>query len=580
MEIKYKSLSIGHLATPGNRNAPDDLSDGEFIGYASTFDRTPDAQGDVVAPTAFTRTIAEHQADDLPIAVVYGHDMDDPYANVGTVTATAIDSKGLRIRGHLDVADNPKARQVYNLLKSRRLRELSIGYTVRDQGIVTLPDGRKANELRDIDLKEISVVPLAANPHATISGVKAQHIISMNISNQGAALTTTEQLDKTVEEMKSINDAAAAEKRDLTGEENKRIVELGAKADRLRGDIDVAGKAADTLRKQFPSTNSHSYDWEDNKASSTPTQLAKGFINFGEYGKSIPKSLREYASTYHSKALLPAGQTIVQVPIVNSMPIAGDQGAEIPPRLVNHLITVTRPASVYDVLTETTPATPGAASVVADGDEKPIRKLGLSRVEQRLKVVAVLTEPLNRYILEDWPNLDAWLGQRLPQFIMDALESEILTGDGTGEHFTGLAHVTGVKTQAYTTSAFNTVAAGLNQLESIGVAPSMIVLSASDWLAIETATNSQNVAYMTNYINPASRTLFGVQIVVAPSLSAGNGWIIGQNALELSTDGQQRIEWDNTSGFTRNEIQARAEGRYNLDVLKPHALVNLTLTGK
>ena len=106
----------------------------------------------------------------------------------------------------------------------------------------------------------------------------------------------------------------------------------------------------------------------------------------------------------------------------------------------------------------------------------------------------------------------------------------------------------------------------------------MIVLSAADWLAIETAVNAENNGYLTNFIDPASRTLFGVQIVVAPSLSAGNGWIIGQNALELSTDGQQRIEWDNTSGFTRNEIQARAEGRYNLDVLKPHALVNLALT--
>jgi HK97 family phage major capsid protein len=303
-------------------------------------------------------------------------------------------------------------------------------------------------------------------------------------------------------------------------------------------------------------------------------------MDFGEYGRSVPKSLREYAAAYHSKALLPAGQTLVQVPIVNSMPIAGDQGAEVPPRLVNHLLTVTRPASVYDVLTETTPTTPGAASVVADGDEKPVRKLGLSRIEQRLKVVAVLTEPINRYILEDWPNLDAWLGQRLPQFIMDALEAEILTGDGTGEHFTGLAHVTGVQTQAYTTSAFNTVAAGLNQLEAIGVPASMIVLSATDWLTIQTATDSTNAPYMTNYVNPAARTLFGVPIVVAPSLIKGSGWIIGQNSIELSTDGQQRIEWDAFSGFTRNEVQARAEGRYNLDVLKPHALVNLRLASK
>lgn len=574
--MQRKSLTINHLAMPGNRNAPDDLKEGEFTGYASTFDRTPDSQGDVIAPSAFTRTLAEHKASGVPVSVMFGHDLSDPFSCIGEIVSAEPDAKGLRIKGKLDTDSNPKAKQIYGLLKGRRLHELSIGYAIRDQGIVTLPDGRKANELRDVDLREISIVPVAANSHATITDVKSD----TNQNTKENIMTTPEQLETVLKQIRDIQTKAACENRKATDAENHSIVELGAKADTLRAQINTASQAADVLRKQFPSTDSNSFDWEGNRSSTAPTQLSKGFMNFHEYGKSIPKSLREYASTYNSKALLPTGQTLVQVPIVNSLPIAGDQGAEIPSRLVNHLITVTRPASVYDVLTETTPATPGAASVVADGDEKPVRKLGLSRVEQRLKVVAVLTEPINRYILEDWQNLDAWLGQRLPQFIMDALEAEILTGDGTGEHFTGLAHVAGVQTQAYTTSAFNTVAAGLNQLEAIGVPASMIVLSATDWLTIQTATDSTNAPYMTNYVNPAARTLFGVPIVVAPSLSKGNGWIIGQNSIELSTDGQQRIEWDAFSGFTKNEVQARAEGRYNLDVLKPHALVNLSLAIK
>ena len=59
------------------------------------------------------------------------------------------------------------------LYKDGRLRKFSFAYDVKDFGPVTLEDGVKANELRELDLFEISAVTVPANDDAGVVGVKA-----------------------------------------------------------------------------------------------------------------------------------------------------------------------------------------------------------------------------------------------------------------------------------------------------------------------------------------------------------------------------------------------------------------------
>jgi len=51
--------------------------------------------------------------------------------------------------------------------------QFSFAYDVLDAGPVTLEDGVKANELRKLELYEISVVPIPANQNAVMTEVKA-----------------------------------------------------------------------------------------------------------------------------------------------------------------------------------------------------------------------------------------------------------------------------------------------------------------------------------------------------------------------------------------------------------------------
>lgn len=53
------------------------------------------------------------------------------------------------------------------------MSKFSFAFDVRDNGTVTLEDGTKANELRDLELFEISCVCVPANDDAGVVDVKA-----------------------------------------------------------------------------------------------------------------------------------------------------------------------------------------------------------------------------------------------------------------------------------------------------------------------------------------------------------------------------------------------------------------------
>lgn len=145
---------------------------GRIVGYASTFDRIPDAYGDVIAPGAFAETLAKWAELGKPIPLLFGHRTDDPFMNIGAVFKAEEDERGLRFEAEFD-ADNETAQYSRKLVQEGRIHQFSFAFDVLDAGTVTLEDGTKANELRKLELFEISLVPIPANPFATVEEVKS-----------------------------------------------------------------------------------------------------------------------------------------------------------------------------------------------------------------------------------------------------------------------------------------------------------------------------------------------------------------------------------------------------------------------
>lgn len=147
-----------------------DDGNGQIEGYASTFIRKPDSYGDVVKRGAFAKTLAERWNGGKGIPFLWAHKMDDLKAFIGTAEAEE-DEKGLRFVATFD--DTEEAQKVRQLYKDGRLRKFSFAYDVKEEGLVTLEDGMKANELRELDLFEISAVTVPANDDADVVDVKS-----------------------------------------------------------------------------------------------------------------------------------------------------------------------------------------------------------------------------------------------------------------------------------------------------------------------------------------------------------------------------------------------------------------------
>ena len=147
-----------------------DDGNGQIEGYASTFIRKADSYGDVVKQGAFTKTLAERWNGGKGIPFLWAHKMDDLKAFIGTAEAEE-DEKGLHFVATFD--DTEEAQKVRQLYKDGRLRKFSFAYEVKEEGLVTLEDGTKANELRELELFEISAVTVPANEDAGVVDVKA-----------------------------------------------------------------------------------------------------------------------------------------------------------------------------------------------------------------------------------------------------------------------------------------------------------------------------------------------------------------------------------------------------------------------
>lgn len=165
--MKIKSLPVKFKTSEA-----DGLAEGEFLVYPSTFTRTPDAYGDVVAKGAFARGITARKESGAVLPGLFGHRLDDPDFFVASAIEEGEDDHGWWVKGAFDL-ESPKGAQVYRLVKSGRLRELSFAYDVLDGGLVKLEDGSDAYELRDLDVFEFSFVPVGANRDTSVVAVKS-----------------------------------------------------------------------------------------------------------------------------------------------------------------------------------------------------------------------------------------------------------------------------------------------------------------------------------------------------------------------------------------------------------------------
>lgn len=151
----------------------DGLKEGQVTAVISVFGNV-DSVGDVVMPGAFKDNLAEWEAKGDPIPFIWSHDWSDPFSHIGSIIKAEETDRGLQVTAQIeDVDTNPKAAQVYRLLKGRRVTQFSFAYEVEDAAEGER-DGQPITELRKLRIFEGGPTLVGANQATELLAAKAR----------------------------------------------------------------------------------------------------------------------------------------------------------------------------------------------------------------------------------------------------------------------------------------------------------------------------------------------------------------------------------------------------------------------
>lgn len=139
---------------------------GEFTAIAAAY--SVDRAGDRIIPGAFAKTIAKWQALGKQVPLHWNHqgEPDDIIGSIDPATMRETD-EGLEVSGKVDLDGSAKGREAWRSIRAGTM-SLSFGYMV-----TAAKQAGDVNELHEIDLFEVSVVPGPANADTRFISLKS-----------------------------------------------------------------------------------------------------------------------------------------------------------------------------------------------------------------------------------------------------------------------------------------------------------------------------------------------------------------------------------------------------------------------
>lgn len=207
---------------------------GTISGYFSTYDRIPDSYGDVIAKGAFTETIRKRKESGHPFPLCWNHDLNQI---IGSIYPDDIEDTDKGPLMEASFFNTQLAQEKREIVKSGVVYQFSFAYDVLEAGPVELENGVKAYELKKLELFEVSIVPVPANPRAEMTDIKAGRRNSAKDADAiREAITLLQgvlgELEDTDEEPRD-SDAKSEEQDPANDEEQKKLAALLKEANDL-----------------------------------------------------------------------------------------------------------------------------------------------------------------------------------------------------------------------------------------------------------------------------------------------------------------------------------------------------------
>src|SRR5690606_15485306 len=109
--------------------------------------------------------------------------------------------------------------------------------------------------------------------------------------------------------------------------------------------------------------------------------------------------------------------------------------------------------------------------------------------------------------------------------------------------------------------------------------PNVLVLSASDWFAIQCQKTSHEQAYLFGSpLSPAAPAIWNKPVVLSPSLAVGTALLLDTTYVTVLDRMQATVTTSNAHSdfFVRNLVAILAELRAGLQVLDPWAVCSIS----
>jgi HK97 family phage major capsid protein len=234
-------------------------------------------------------------------------------------------------------------------------------------------------------------------------------------------------------------------------------------------------------------------------------------------------------------------------------------------------------------------AAPVAEATTTSNGTKPESALATAKITTAVRTIAHWI-PITKRALSDAAQVRTIIDNFLEYGLEEELEDQMISGDGTGENFSGLASVSGVQTQAYDTSLLKTLRKAKTKVRTVGRSiPTGYVINPADVEALD-LLQDDNGQY---YFGGPSGTLNGNGLAGATASPVWNLPVIESEATTAGVayvgDWRKAILWDreqssitmsdsHASFFVQNLVAILAEMRAAFGVIQPSAFVQIDLT--
>lgn len=244
---------------------------------------------------------------------------------------------------------------------------------------------------------------------------------------------------------------------------------------------------------------------------------------------------------------------------------------------IRNLLTVGRTTSNSIEYVQETGFTNNAAPV-AEGAQKPESSLEFTLQSTPVRTIAHWIQA-SKQILQDVPALQSYIDTRMRFGLEIEEETQILSGDGTGQNLLGLipqATPYDVSRTKAGDTRIDIVRRAMTQVRLAEYRADAIVLHPSDWEEIELTKTDEGAYIWANPRGLLGPTLWGLPVIDTTAVEEGE-FLVGnfQMAAMLwdREDAVVDISTEDRDNFIKNMVTIRAEERLALEVSRPEALI-------